>query len=109
MKKDSSNKRTVIYQAKSGALELRADASQDTFWLTQEQVARVFNVQKAAISKHVRNIFDSKELTKKATVSKMETVQIEGNRRIKLLCRHSTARSSIQASRKRLRIFCISW
>ncbi|MFH1621255.1 MAG: virulence protein RhuM/Fic/DOC family protein [Patescibacteria group bacterium] len=83
MKKNSSNKRVVIYQAKSGALELRADASRDTFWLTQEQVAEVFNVQKAAISKHVKNIFDSGELVQKATVSKMETVQIEGGRSIK--------------------------
>ncbi len=83
MKKNLSSKQAIIYQAKSGALELRADASRDTFWLTQEQVAQVFNVQKAAISKHVKNIFDSKELFKKATVSKMETVQIEGGRSIK--------------------------
>jgi prophage maintenance system killer protein len=83
MKKNSSNKQAVIYQAKSGALELRADASRDTFWLTQEQVAEVFNVQKAAISKHMKNIFDSGELVQKATVSKMETVQIEGGRSIK--------------------------
>lgn len=83
MKKNSSDKHAVIYQTKSGSLELRADASRDTFWLTQEQVAQVFNVQKAAISKHVKNIFDSKELIKKATVSRMETVQTEGGRSIK--------------------------
>jgi len=83
MRKNPSNKRIVIYQAKSGALELRADAGRDTFWLTQEQVAEVFNVQKAAISKHAKNIFNSGELVQKTTVSKMETVQIEGGRSIK--------------------------
>lgn len=77
MRKNPSNKRIVIYQAKSGALELRADAGRDTFWLTQEQVAEVFNVQKAAISKHAKNIFNSGELVQKTTVSKMETVQQE--------------------------------
>ncbi len=42
--------------------------------MTQDQMAKLFDVQKAAISKHLRNIFDSKELQEKATVSKMETV-----------------------------------
>jgi len=37
-------------------------------------------VQKAAISKHVKNIFETDELTKKATVSILETVQKEGER-----------------------------
>ena len=45
-------------------------------------MAEIFNVQKAAISKHVKNIFKSGELSEKATVSKMETVQTEGNRKI---------------------------
>ena len=83
MTKKPLNKQVVIYQAKSGALELRADTRRDTFWLTQDQIAGVFNVQKAAISKHVKNIFDSGELVQKATVSKMETVQIEGRRSVK--------------------------
>ncbi len=78
-----ANDQIVIYQTNSGALELRADADRDTFWLTQQQVGEIFNVQKAAISKHVKNIFESGELTQKATVSKMETVQIEGERSIK--------------------------
>ncbi len=82
MAKKKPNNQIVVYQAKSGALELRADASRETFWLTQQQVARIFNVQKAAISKHVKNIFDSGELEKRSTVSKMETVQKEGGRLI---------------------------
>lgn len=73
----------VIYQSKAGALELKADISRETIWLTQQQVATLFNVQKAAISKHVKNIFVSGELKLKSTVSKMETVQIEGKREIK--------------------------
>jgi len=76
-------KGVVIYQAKSGAIELQADVSSETLWLTQQQIAEVFNVQKAAISKHVKNIFDSEELSREATVSKMETVQMEGGREVK--------------------------
>ncbi len=81
--KEKQKNTIVVYQAKSGALELRADTRKDTFWLTQQQIAELFDVQKAAISKHIKNIFDSGELEQKSTVSILETVQIEGSRRIK--------------------------
>lgn len=83
--KDNSKevKGVAIFQAKSGALELKVDKENNTIWLMQTQVANLFDVQKAAISKHVKNIFKSAELDKKATVSKMETVQDEGRRAIK--------------------------
>jgi prophage maintenance system killer protein len=81
-KKKNIKQEVIIYQAKSGALELKTDAIRETFWLTQQQVADVFNVQKAAISKHVKNIFESGELEQKSTVSILETVQIEGKRAI---------------------------
>lgn len=83
MKKTNIHKDLIIYQAKDGALEFKADSKKETIWLTQQQVAQLFDVQKAAISKHVKNIFDTKELSYQATVSKMETVQIEGERKIK--------------------------
>ena len=52
----------------------------ETVWLSQAQMAALFDVQKAAISKHLKNIFASGELEPAATVSKMETVQTEGTR-----------------------------
>lgn len=71
----------IIYKSKDGpSLEVRL--KEDSVWLTQNQIASLFDVQKAAISKHIRNIFQSGELEEKSTVSKMETVQIEGNRKI---------------------------
>ena len=82
MTKKIQQKGVVIYQAKSGAIELAIDTKQETFFLTQQQVTQIFDVQKAAISKHVKNIFDSGELEKKATVSILETVQKEGKREI---------------------------
>jgi len=81
MKKDS--KQIAIYQAPSGAVEVRFDAGKGTIFLTQQQVGALFNVQKAAISKHVKNIFDIGELGRKSTVSISETVQIEGKRAVK--------------------------
>ena len=72
----------VIYKTKNGP-ELEVKFEKETLWLTLNQIALLFGVQKAAISKHIKNIFKSGELSPVSTVSKMETVQIEGNRRIK--------------------------
>lgn len=69
-----------IYQTENGAIEVRLD--QDTVWVSQEQMSTLFGVQKAAVSKHLKNIFTSCELDRTATVSKMETVQREGERSV---------------------------
>lgn len=68
----------IVYQSKSGSLELRAGTEFDTIWLTQDQLASLFSVQKAAISKHLRNIFVSGELRERSVVSKMETTAKDG-------------------------------
>ncbi len=72
----------VIFEAADQAVEVRLDAARDTVWLTQEQMTAIFDVQKAAISKHLKNIYQDGELNREATVSKMETVRTEGKRQI---------------------------
>src|SRR3989344_7330020 len=82
-KDEDFSKKIVIYKsAKGPELEVRLDVNKEMIFLTQQQVGKLFNVQKAAISKHIKNIFETGELNKKSTVSKMETVQIEGKRKI---------------------------
>jgi predicted XRE-type DNA-binding protein len=80
MKKQSD--KIIIYQAPNGAVEVLLNEKQETIMLTQQQVGQLFNVQKAAISKHIKNVFDTGELDKKSTVSILETVQTEGKRKI---------------------------
>lgn len=70
----------VVYQAKSGAIELKGDYKAETIWATQAQMARIFGVNSQAITKHIKNIYNEQELTKKATCSKMEQVRKEGRR-----------------------------
>ena len=53
------------------------------FWLTQKNIAQLFGVEVPAISKHLANIYESNELQKEATISILETVQIEGSRNVK--------------------------
>jgi len=79
----STSDSIVIYKDESGNVELRADVKEDTIWATLNQIAGIFDVQKAVVSKHLKNIYASNELNKDSTVSIMETVQIERGRKVK--------------------------
>ena len=77
----ASENQIVVYQPNEPVrLEVRLE--NETVWLTQLKLAELFGVQTAAISKHIKNIFASGELVRDATVSKMETVQTEGERTV---------------------------
>ena len=52
----------------------------ETLWLSQKGMAKVFSVGVPAISKHLKNIFEEKELDKTAVVSKMEITAEDGKR-----------------------------
>lgn len=71
-----------IYRDANGSVNVNALMQNETLWLTQKSMAELFDVEVPAISKHINNIFESKELAKEATVSKMEIVQTEGNRKV---------------------------
>ena len=72
----------VIYQAKSGAIELRGDFGKETIWATQAQIANAFDIDVRTINEHIQNILRTKELTEKATVRNFRTVQKEGKREV---------------------------
>jgi prophage maintenance system killer protein len=81
-KQTKAKEEIVIYQTKSGALQLRGDFTKDTVWATQAQMAQVFCVNSQAITKHIKNIYREDELKESTTCSKMEQVQTEGSRRV---------------------------
>jgi len=72
----------VIYENADQVVEVRLDADKETVWLTQDQMTSIFDVQKAAVSKHLKNIYQDGELEREATVSILETVRIEGKRQV---------------------------
>ena len=81
--REQSGKELVIYQAKSGAIELSVDVDAETIWATQAEMALLFDVNSQAITKHLKNVYAEGELDKEATCSKKEQVQMEGNRKVK--------------------------
>lgn len=76
----------VVYN--SGEIELKVSIDNETIWLTQKQIAEVFDVNVPAISKHIKNIYKDNELDEFSTVSKMEIVQKEGTREVARIVDH---------------------
>ncbi|MGU7965918.1 virulence RhuM family protein [Streptococcus suis] len=72
----------LIYRAENDQEKASVIVSDETIWASQKEMARLFDVGVPAISKHLKNIFEEGELDEGATISKMETVQIEGTREV---------------------------
>ena len=72
------NGEMIIYENSDGKTIIDVRFDEDTLWLTQMQMADLFGVQKAAISKHLKNIFESEELIENAVVSILETTAADG-------------------------------
>ena len=71
----------VIYQSQDGTLQLNVQIAQDTVWLTQQQIAELFDVKQPAISKHISNIYNTGELDKDSTYSILEYMGNDGKQR----------------------------
>jgi hypothetical protein len=82
MAKAKQQNAVVIYKPSKGAVDFRVRIEDETVWLTLNQIASLFDTDKSGISRHIRNIYNSGELTKKATVAKIATVQKEGGREV---------------------------
>ena len=72
--------RIVLYNAVDGKVTVNVFFARDNFWLPQRAIAELFGVGIAAISKHLKNIFESGELTEAAVVSIMETTAADGKK-----------------------------
>ena len=70
----------LFYKTDNGDVRVEILLYQENLWLTQAKMAELFEVQKAAISKHLKNIFESGELLEESVVSKMETTASDGKR-----------------------------
>jgi hypothetical protein len=71
-------KELVIYQAKSGAIELRGDFASETVWATQAQIAEAFGVNVRTVNEHLKNIFKTKELSEMAVIRKFRITASDG-------------------------------
>ena len=71
-------KEILLYKTDNAEVKVEILLQNENLWLTQAKMAELFDVQKAAISKHLKNIFADGELDEKVVVSKMETTTPHG-------------------------------
>ena len=72
----------ILYQTEDGKNQIQLRGEGETVWLTQLEMAELFSATKQNISLHLKNIFEDRELTPKATVKESLTVQTEGKREV---------------------------
>jgi len=68
----------VLYHTPDGKVTVGVAFARENFWLTQKAMTDLFGVNKSAISKHLKNIFDSGELAENSVVSILETTAADG-------------------------------
>jgi len=83
--KEKSNLETnnfLLYRNENEEIKVEVLLKDETIWLTINQMAALFGIDKSGISRHIKNIFETQELQEQATVAKIATVQQEGKRQV---------------------------
>ena len=74
--------KVIIYQTPDGQTQLDVRLEKETVWLTQAQMAELFQTDRTSIVRHINNIYKSEELDPKSTCAKIAQVQTEGKRQV---------------------------
>ena len=70
----------LLYTAPNGAIKVEVLLSGETLWLTQKRMAELFGVGVPAVSKHLKNTFESNELDQNSVISILETTADDGKK-----------------------------
>jgi prophage maintenance system killer protein len=73
----------VIYQTEDGQTQIDVRLENETVWLTQAQMAELFETDRTSIVRHINNIYRIDELERESTCAKIAQVQTEGKREVK--------------------------
>lgn len=73
----------IIYQTKDGQTQIDVRLENDTVWLTQAQMAELFQTDRTSIVRHINNIYKVDELERSSTCVKIAQVQTEGRRQVR--------------------------
>lgn len=76
------NSEIEIYTNPDNSIQLEVKLDKETVWLTQQQMANLFVTDRTSILRHIKNIYNSEELTENSTCAKIAQVRFEGNRQV---------------------------
>jgi len=79
------NSPLAMFTSADGKTRLQIRLQDDSLWLTQKQIADLFERSNKTISEHINNIYDEGELEPDSTIRKFRTVALEGSREVERL------------------------
>lgn len=82
------NHNVVVYKTESSNVKLEVKVSNETVWLTQTQMAILFDCSTDNISLHLKNIYEEHEIDSDSTSENFSVVRLEGNRRVTRTVKH---------------------
>ncbi len=80
--KEKMDNEIIFYTSPEGKKKVEVVFQDENFWLSQKRMADLFGVDVRTVNEHLKNIFQSRELTEEATIRKIRIVQKEGNREV---------------------------
>ena len=81
-KKEQFNKgKIIIYETSNKQVDLKVRLENETLWLDAHQMAKVFDVDRTGVIRHIQNIYNTKELSKNSTCAKIAQVAKDGKTR----------------------------
>lgn len=82
MKKPVEDKGIIFYEGSDNGLRIKTFIEDDTIWLTQSQIAELFQSSRSNVAEHIKHIYEEEELRMDATCRNFRQVQIEGGREV---------------------------
>lgn len=83
MENNQNNKRDIlIYQSQNGQIKVEVRFEDETVWLTQQQMAELYQCSRTNVVEHLKHIYEDEELEEQATCRIIRQVQMEGNREV---------------------------
>ncbi len=88
IEKANNKSQFIIYFSETGTTKMDVRFQDETVWLSQNQIADLFQTSKQNVSLHINNIYNENELEEISTVKDFLTVRQEGERQVKRTVKH---------------------
>ena len=79
---DDTQNNVIIYQSEDGLTKINVNLQEETVWLSQQQMAELYQTSRTNVVEHIRHIYQEGELMEDSTCRKFRQVQTEGNREV---------------------------
>lgn len=82
MKNEEQQNKILIYKTEDGKTDIKVRFENENVWLSQQQMAELYQTSRTNVVEHIKHIFEEGELTEEATCRKFRQVQTEGSRNV---------------------------